>query len=90
MSGSVPVETNFKNAPVIGSIMDRIIDAVENGHDHDSDPVHYTCPRTGHDLNLGTFSRIREVDPDSTGTVIGQTRARLLRKVADLGVGKFR
>lgn len=61
----------FKNAPIIGAIMDRIIDAVENGRDHDNDPVHYTCPQTGHDLNLGTFSRKREINPDSTGTVMG-------------------
>lgn len=61
----------FKNAPIIGSLMDRIIDAVENGHDHDNDPVHYVCPHTGHDLNLGSFSRKREINPDSTGTVMG-------------------
>ena len=61
----------FKNAPIIGSIMDRVIDAVENGRDHDNDPVHYTCPHTGHDLNLGSFSRRREINPDSTGTVMG-------------------
>jgi glycine/D-amino acid oxidase-like deaminating enzyme len=61
----------FKNAPIIGSIMDWVIDAVENGHDHDNDPVHYTCPHTGHDLNLGSFSRKREINPDSTGTVMG-------------------
>jgi glycine/D-amino acid oxidase-like deaminating enzyme len=61
----------FKNAPIIGSIMDWVIDAVENGHDHDNDPVHYPCPHTGHDLNLGSFSRKREINPDSTGTVMG-------------------
>jgi sarcosine oxidase subunit beta len=61
----------FKNAPIIGSLMDRIIDAVENGHDHDADPVHYRCPHTGHDLDLGSFSRKREINPDSTGTVMG-------------------
>lgn len=61
----------FKNAPIIGALMDRIIDAVESGHDHDSDPVHYTCPHTGHDLNLGAFSRKRERNPDSSGTVMG-------------------
>jgi len=61
----------FKNAPIIGSIMDRVIDAVDNGHDHDNDPVHYTCPHTGHDLNLGSFSRKREINSDSTGTVMG-------------------
>lgn len=61
----------FKNAPVIGALLDRIIDAVENGHDHDTDPVHYTCTHTGHDLNLGAFSRRRAVNTDSTGTVMG-------------------
>lgn len=61
----------FKNAPIIGAIMGRIIDAVENGRDHDADPVHYTCPHTGHDLNLGVFSRRRETNPDSSGTVMG-------------------
>jgi glycine/D-amino acid oxidase-like deaminating enzyme len=61
----------FKNAPVIGSLMDRIIDAVENGHDHDLDPVHYTCSYTGLDVNLATFSRKREVNKESSGTVMG-------------------
>lgn len=61
----------FKNAPIIGSLMDRIIGTVENGHDHDSDPVHYICPHTGHDLNLGAFSRKRERNADSSGTVMG-------------------
>ena len=61
----------FKNAPVIGSLMDRIIDAVENGHDHDLDPVHYICPHTGLDVNLAAFSRKREVNKESSGTVMG-------------------
>ncbi|CCH78279.1 Oxidoreductase, FAD-binding [Nostocoides japonicum T1-X7] len=61
----------FKNAPIIGSPMDTLIDAVENGHDHDADPVHYTCPHTGHDLDLATFSRRRPVNTESSGTVMG-------------------
>ncbi len=61
----------FKNAPIIGSLMDRLIDAVENGQDHDSDPVRYTCPHTGHEVNLATFSRKRSVNADSSGTVLG-------------------
>lgn len=61
----------FKNAPVIGSLMDRIIDAVENGHDHDLDPVHYLCSRTGLHVNLGAFSRKRQVNAESSGTVMG-------------------
>jgi len=51
--------------------MDRIIDAVENGHDHDLDPVHYTCPHMGLDVNLAAFSRKREVNKESSGTVMG-------------------
>jgi len=61
----------FKNAPVIGSLMDRIIDAVENGHDHDHDPVHYTCPHTGLDANLVAFSRKQKINKESSGTVMG-------------------
>ena len=60
----------FKNAPVIGSLMHAIIDAVENGRDHDIDPVHYTCPRTGHVVDLGAFSRKR-VLAETSGTVMG-------------------
>jgi glycine/D-amino acid oxidase-like deaminating enzyme len=61
----------FKNAPTIGSLMDRIIDAVENGHDHDLDPVHYICSHTRLEVDLGAFSRKREVNTESSGTVFG-------------------
>lgn len=60
----------FKNAPTIGSIMAAIITAVENGHDHDADPVRYTCPHTGHEIDLGAFSRRRPAGATS-GTVMG-------------------
>lgn len=61
----------FKNAPTVGSLMDQIIDGVQNGHDHDLDPIHYFCPRSGLDVNLGAFSRKREVNAESSGTVLG-------------------
>jgi sarcosine oxidase subunit beta len=51
--------------------MGQIIDSVENGHDHNQDPVHYLGSHTGLDANLGTFSRKREVDEDSSGTALG-------------------
>jgi sarcosine oxidase, subunit beta len=44
---------------------------VEAGHDHDARPLHYRCEHTGHDINLGTFSRKRPVNVDSSGTVMG-------------------
>lgn len=61
----------FKNAPLAGRFMAAIVSAVENGHDHDADPVRYTGDYTGAVVNLGTFSRKRPVNAASSGTVMG-------------------
>jgi glycine/D-amino acid oxidase-like deaminating enzyme len=61
----------FKNAPVVGELMAELVLAVEGGHDHDQDPLTFTCSGTGHVLDVGTFSRRREANPDSSGTVMG-------------------
>jgi glycine/D-amino acid oxidase-like deaminating enzyme len=61
----------FKNAPVVGQFMTAIIEAVENGHDHDAHPVRYVGERTGLTVDLGAFSRRRPVNTDSSGTVMG-------------------
>ena len=61
----------FKNAPTTGQIMSAIIDAVESGVDHDSDPVQFVGKHTGLTINTGTFSRKREKNEFSTGTVLG-------------------
>ena len=61
----------FKNAPGVGYLMAELILAVEAGHDHDNDPVQVTMPFTGLELDLGFYSRHREMNPDSTYTVLG-------------------
>jgi glycine/D-amino acid oxidase-like deaminating enzyme len=61
----------FKNAPVVGRLMSALITAVEGGHDHDADPISYTCEHTGHRIDVGAFSRRRPINLDSTGTVMG-------------------
>ena len=61
----------FKNAPVIGDLMSQIIDRVENGHDHDANPVQYACAHTGIDVDLGLYSRKRAINAESSGTVLG-------------------
>jgi glycine/D-amino acid oxidase-like deaminating enzyme len=61
----------FKNAPVVGRMMAALIDRVEAGHDHDSDPVEIVGEHTGLEIGLGTFSRKRELNADSSGTVMG-------------------
>ncbi|GAA1584819.1 FAD-binding oxidoreductase [Kribbella hippodromi] len=61
----------FKNAPLIGSLMTTIIDGVTNGADHDAHPLTYTAPHTGHIINLAAFSRRRQTNTASSGTVLG-------------------
>ena len=61
----------FKNAPGVGFIMAELIEKVESGVDHDNDPVIYNCIKSKHSINLGTFSRKRERNAESSGTVMG-------------------
>ena len=61
----------FKNAPTTGQIMAAIIDGVESGIDHDNDPIQFIGKHTGLTINTGTFSRKREKNEFSTGTVLG-------------------
>ena len=61
----------FKNAPVAGRFMAAIINAVENGHDHDVEPVEYVGEHTGLTVDLGAFSRKRPINTESSGTVMG-------------------
>lgn len=51
----------FKAAPFVGVAMATLVEAVENGHDHDADPVVVRGEYTGVDLELGFFARRREV-----------------------------
>jgi predicted DNA-binding ribbon-helix-helix protein len=43
--------------------MAALINAVADGHDHDHDPLTVHGDWTGIDLELGFFSRLREVHP---------------------------
>lgn len=61
----------FKNAPVAGKMMTAIIEACENGHDHDKEPLMFELENIGHTISLGTFSRNREINPNSSFSVIG-------------------
>jgi sarcosine oxidase subunit beta len=61
----------FKNAPIVGQFMATLIAEVENGHDHDADPIKFPCVRTSGHVDLGAFSRRRPINTNSTGTVLG-------------------
>jgi sarcosine oxidase subunit beta len=61
----------YKNAPVIGVLMAELIEKVEADHDHDKDPVKFLMKYTGRECNIGFFSRLREINLDSSFSVIG-------------------
>ena len=61
----------FKNAPIAGEMMADLIAACEAGRDHDRDPVSFHLRYVDRDLNLGFFSRLREINPDSSFSVLG-------------------
>ena len=61
----------FKNAPVAGHCMAELIDACEKGHDHDADPVKVKTVYTGLELNMGFYSRNREINQNSSFSVNG-------------------
>jgi sarcosine oxidase subunit beta len=61
----------FKNAPVAGAAMAELIVRVEGGHDHETDPVRFRGPYTGLELDLGSFSRNRPINRDSSFSVNG-------------------
>jgi sarcosine oxidase subunit beta len=61
----------FKNAPVVGAMMAELISACEHGRDHDRDPLPFHLPRAGRTLSLGFFSRRRQINPESSFSVLG-------------------
>ena len=61
----------FKNAPVAGFCMAKLIQAIEAGHDHDAHPLEITQRYTGLELNMGAYSRNREINQDSSFSVLG-------------------
>ncbi len=61
----------YKNAQVVGAMMAHLIGKVEAGQNHDKDPVQYPLKYVKRSLNIGSFSRLREINPDSSFSVIG-------------------
>ena len=61
----------FKNAPIAGHCMAELIEACEKGQNHDEDPVQVKTVYTGLTLNMGFYSRNREINPNSSFSVNG-------------------
>ena len=61
----------YKNAPVVGVLMAELIQKVEAGHPHDQDPLKLRMKYTRRLCDMGFFSRLRKINPDSSYSVIG-------------------
>ena len=61
----------YKNAGSAAQMMGDLIEAVEAGHDHDSDPLVVKGRYSGVELDIGFFSRNREINPNSSMSVHG-------------------
>lgn len=61
----------FKNAPVVGRFLQQLIAACESGQEHDRDPVQVRLEATGLIADLGHYSRLRQVNRDSSFSVMG-------------------
>ena len=61
----------FKNAPIAGKMMAALVDYCEAGNDHDADPLQFKLPYTEHVTNVGFYSRKREINKDSSFSVLG-------------------
>ncbi len=61
----------FKNAPVAGKMMARLIDYCESGNDHDSEPYRFALANLDHVIDTRTFSRLRTINKDSSFSVLG-------------------
>ena len=61
----------YKNAPIAGKMMAALIDYCENGNDHDADPLQFRLPYIDRVVNAGFYSRKREINPESSFSVIG-------------------
>jgi sarcosine oxidase subunit beta len=61
----------YKNAPAVGSFMAELIRYCETGNDHDKKPFQYPMKYLKRTLDIGFFSRNREINAESSLSVIG-------------------
>ena len=61
----------YKNATVASHCVCEMIEANESGHDTDAEPLTIPGRYTGLPLDMATFSRNREIHPESSMSVNG-------------------
>jgi glycine/D-amino acid oxidase-like deaminating enzyme len=61
----------FKNAAIAGKLMAGLIGYCEAGNDHDTDPFMFRMPYTGRQCQSAFYSRKREINRESSFSVLG-------------------
>ncbi len=61
----------FKNAPVAGKMMAALVDYCEAGADHDAEPLKMALERSGRNVDVGFYSRRRQINEESSFSVLG-------------------
>ena len=61
----------FKNAPVAGAMMAELILACEQGRDHDREPLQFHLAHIDRTIDVGFYSRRRQINPESSFSVLG-------------------
>jgi sarcosine oxidase subunit beta len=61
----------YKNAPIAGKMMAALVEYCEAGNDHDAQPLQFRLPYIGRDTNVGFYSRKREINRESSFSVLG-------------------
>ncbi|MEM9106309.1 MAG: FAD-dependent oxidoreductase [Pseudomonadota bacterium] len=61
----------FKNAPIAGKMMAKLVEYCEAGNDHDANPLQFELPYIGRSMNVGFYSRKRLINRESSFSVLG-------------------
>ena len=61
----------FKNAPIAGKMMAALVEYGAAGRDHDSNPLQFRLPYIDRDIDVGFYSRKREINRESSFSVLG-------------------
>ena len=61
----------FKNAPVAGAMMAELVAYCEGGGNHDAEPLQFRLDHIDRDIDVGFYSRLREINPESSFSVLG-------------------
>jgi len=61
----------YKNAPIAGKLMASLVAYCENGTDHDTQPMEFELPYINRRINAGFYSRRREINDESSFSVLG-------------------